>query len=113
MGNALNKEPVIDKRLTGAQSLLIDQGDRLEYGKRMALEAEGIAIDTMTTLKKQREQIQRSSYGARDISENLGKSNKMISAMQRRALTNKMIMIAIIGMLIMTILVVFYMKFIK
>ncbi|CAG9330707.1 unnamed protein product [Blepharisma stoltei] len=113
MGQALKNEPVQDKRLTESHKLLADQGDRLEQGKKMALESESIAINTMTTLKMQREQIYRASYGAQDISENLGKSNKMIAAMHRRALTNKMIMIAIIILLVMTIVVVFYMKFLK
>jgi vesicle transport through interaction with t-SNAREs protein 1 len=97
-------------KLLGAQQMMIDQGLKLDQGKRLALEAEGVAIDTMNNLKMQREQIYRTSNNVREIGENLGKSNRLITTMTRRAMTNKLTMIGIIALLVLAICVVFYLK---
>jgi vesicle transport through interaction with t-SNAREs protein 1 len=64
----------------------------------------------MNNLKMQREQIYRTSNNVREIGENLGKSNRLITTMTRRAMTNKLTMIGIIALLVLAICVVFYLK---
>ncbi|CAG9326559.1 unnamed protein product [Blepharisma stoltei] len=102
---------VHDQKLAKVQNLALDQRSRLENGKKVALETEGIAIDTMTSLKAQRDVIANSTTGAREISRDLGKSNNLINTMQRRSIANKLIMFGIIFLLIATIGVVVYEKF--
>ena len=97
-------------KLLGGQQMMIDQGLKLNQGKRLALEAEGIAIDTMNNLKVQREQIYKTSNNVQEIGENLGKSNRILTTMTRRAMTNKLTMIGIILMLVLAICIVFYLK---
>lgn len=102
-----------DQKLAQKQNLFLDQGSRLESGKRVALEAEGTAIDTMNILKVQRDQLSKANTGAREISRDLGKSNHLINTMNRRNVANRLIMIGVFVFLIVTLAVVFYEKNVK
>mmetsp|Transcript_8663 Transcript_8663/g.16936 ORF Transcript_8663/g.16936 Transcript_8663/m.16936 type:complete len:216 (-) Transcript_8663:23-670(-) len=90
--------------------LLLDQNARLEEGRRAALEAEGLAIGSMHALKGQRDQIHKMTQNAHEINDNLGGSNKLLTTMQRRAITNKLTMVGIVAMLLLAIGLVIYFK---
>ena len=98
------------KSLLKSHELAIDQGMRLERSRQSAMESENIAIATMTTLKGQREQILRSTKSAGEIGDNVSKSNRILTTMTRQTLTNKLIMLGVIGLLILSIIVVAYYK---
>lgn len=100
----------IEVKLNSSTALLERQGDNLELSKRVSLESEQIASSTMTVLKTQRSQLQKSSSNAKEIQENLSKSNRMITSIQRRSLTNKLIMLCIIFLLIISILLIGFIK---
>ncbi|OMJ73315.1 hypothetical protein SteCoe_28030 [Stentor coeruleus] len=100
----------MEEKAKSTTALLENQGKTLEFGKSLSLESESIAAFTMTNLKNQRNQLEKSVCGSKEIKENLEKSNKLISSMQRRAITNKLIMICVIFLLVVTILIVLCMK---
>ena len=100
----------VKQRLHHSNDMIIDQNQRLEESQRTAYETERLAIDTMGTLREQRDIINRASSGVKATNENLSKSNRLITGMSRRAMTNKLIMVVIIIMLIIAILLVIYIK---
>jgi 6-phosphogluconate dehydrogenase len=101
----------IDEKVKTSSALLEKQGATLELGKKVSLESEAIAAHTMASLKNQRSQLMKTSSGAKEIGDNLQKSSKFISALQRRSITNKLIMICIIFLLAIAIILVAFHKF--
>ena len=83
---------------------------KLESSRKIALEAESTAIETMTNLRGQRETIKRASMGVQGISSNLTKSNKIITTMTRRAIANKIVMLIVIILILAAIGIVIYVK---
>lgn len=100
----------LEVKLNSSAALLDKQGENLELSKMVSLESEQIASNTMTVLKSQRHQLQKSSTNAKEIQENLSKSSRMITSIQRRSLTNKLIMLCIIFLLILSILLISFIK---
>ena len=98
------------RSLLKAHELAVDQTSRLERSRQSALESEGIAIATMSTLQSQREQILRSTKSAGEVGDNLSKSNRLLTTMSRHALTNKLIMLAVIALLVLAIMITAYYK---
>lgn len=96
--------------LLASQKLAADQGYKLQEGVRVALEVEGVAIDTMNQLKIQRDKINHASGGAREVSDNLSQGNRLINTMTKRAFTNKLIMLGLVGLLLLAIGLVLYFK---
>ena len=90
--------------------MAMEQHAKLEQGKRTALEAEGVAIETMKNLQGQREQLERASYNNRDIADNLSRSNKLITTMTKRAIANKAIMFGVIALMVLLMIFIVYMK---
>jgi hypothetical protein len=95
--------------------LLADQNSRIEHGRRLAVESEGIAASSLQSLKTQRDQITKMTYNvrvpqARSITDNLGGSNKLLSGMQRSALTNKLALMGVVCLLVLVIVLVIYYK---
>lgn len=103
----------IEEKAKSTTALLDSQGKTLEFSKSLSLESESIAAFTMTNLKNQRNQLEKSAHGSKEIKGNLEKSNKLINSMQRRAITNKLIMICVIFLLVVAILMVLCVKIIN
>ena len=102
----------IEAKVKSTTVLLEKQGSTLELGKKLSLESEAIASNTMEVLRNQRNQLNKATYGAKEIGENLQKSNKLINSIQRRAMTNKLVMICIVFLLCIAIIMVGVMKII-
>lgn len=100
----------IEQKYKSTTALLEKQGSTLELGKKLSLESEAIATNTMETLRNQRNQLNKATTGAKDVRDNLETSNKLINSIQRRAITNKLIMVCIIFLLSLTILMVGILK---
>ena len=83
---------------------------RLEQGKKMALEAEGSAIDTMNQLKIQRETLDRAIVNNREIGDGLSQGHRVLNNIARKSIQNKLIMFGIAILLISTIVVLVYIK---
>ena len=83
---------------------------RLEQGKKMALEAEGSAIDTMNQLKIQRETLDRAIVNNREIGDGLSQGHRFLNNIARKSIQNKLIMFGIAILLISTIVVLVYIK---
>ena len=96
----------LEVQIENSKNLLERQGSTLELGKKMSLESEKIAGFTMENLRNQRNQLNKSTFGVKEIRENLGKSNKLINSLQRKATTNKLIMICIIILLFFSIIMI-------
>lgn len=113
MGSRINGDGLPqDNRvsLLSSQKLAAEQGYKLHEGVRVALEVEGVAIDTMNQLKVQRDKITHASANAREVSDNLSQGNRLINTMTKRAFTNKLITLGLIGLLIGAIGLVLYFK---
>ena len=96
----------VQEKVSSSTALLAKQGTTLELGKKLSLESEAIAAGTMEALRNQRNQLNKAANGSKEIAGNLTKSNKLISAIQRRAVTNKLIMLCIIFLLITAIIMI-------
>ena len=100
----------IESKLKSSTSLLQNQGDNLEMSKRVSLESESIASNTMVVLRNQRSQLQKAKTNSSEVNENISKSSRAINSMQRHSLTNKLIMVLIIFLLIVSILLIGLLK---
>lgn len=83
---------------------------KLEQGKRSALEAEGIAIETMNQLKNQREVIDRAIGNNREIGDGLSQGHRILNNITRRNIQSKLIMFGIAILLVSTIIFLVYIK---
>ena len=83
---------------------------KLEQGKRSALEAEGIAIETMNQLKNQREVIDRAIGNNREIGDELSQGHRILNNITRRNIQSKLIMFGIAILLVSTIIFLVYIK---
>jgi myosin heavy subunit len=100
----------IDSQVKSSTSLLEKQGENLDLSKKLSLESESIASNTMVVLRNQRNQLQKSKTNAKEINENISKSNRAINSMTRHSMTNKLIMVLIIFLLILSILLIGFIK---
>ncbi|CAF0881666.1 unnamed protein product [Brachionus calyciflorus] len=82
--------------------------NNLENGYRMVLESEETGKTILSDLFGQREQMQRSRDRLREVNMNLGKSSRVVGAMTRKALQNKLILIGLCAFLILTVVFVLY-----
>ena len=82
--------------------------NNLENGYRMVLESEETGKNILTDLFGQREQMTRARDRLREVNSNLGKSSRVVGAMTRKALQNKLILIGMTGFLILTVIFVIY-----
>ena len=83
---------------------------KLEQGKKVALEAEGSAIDTMNQLRIQRDVLDRASSNNREIGDGLSQGHRVLNNITRRNIQNKLILFGIAILLIGTIVFLTYIK---
>ncbi|XP_071506351.1 vesicle transport through interaction with t-SNAREs homolog 1A-like [Diadema antillarum] len=77
---------------------------KLEAGYRMTVETEQLGQDILDNLHKDREKIERSRNRLRDMDATVGQSSRVLSAMMRRILQNRVILL-ILGLIILTIII--------
>ena len=80
----------------------------LENGYRIVLESEEAGKNILSDLFSQREQMERSRDRLREINSNLGKSSRIVTAMTRKILQNKIILFGLCAFLIVFVLFVIY-----
>eukprot|EP00667_Euglena_gracilis_P021387 EG_transcript_23411 len=85
----------------------------LASSKRVAAECEAIGQDIMTNLGQQRDTIERSTNMVRETNAELTRASKGIGLMQRRALTNKLIVAFIILGLLVAIGIIVWFKWLR
>eukprot|EP00669_Euglena_mutabilis_P002983 TRINITY_DN13819_c0_g1_i1.p1 TRINITY_DN13819_c0_g1~~TRINITY_DN13819_c0_g1_i1.p1 ORF type:complete len:222 (-),score=103.82 TRINITY_DN13819_c0_g1_i1:131-796(-) len=81
--------------------------------KRIAAECETIGQDIMTSLGRQRDTIERTTNMVSETSAELSRASKGITLMQRRSVTNKLILALVILGLLAAIAVIIWFKFLR
>ncbi len=97
-------------RLLNATDKLKQTGQRIQEGKKTLLETEELGVSILQDLHKQRETIVRTRDTLHGADENIGKSRRILTAMGKRAMANKVMMGGIIGILAMMILLIIVVK---
>uniref|UniRef100_A0AAY3ZU83 t-SNARE coiled-coil homology domain-containing protein n=1 Tax=Denticeps clupeoides TaxID=299321 RepID=A0AAY3ZU83_9TELE len=92
---------------------LNEASQSIERSSRIAAESEQIGTDIIEELGGQREQLERSRDRLVHTGENLSKSRKVLRAMSRRLVTNKLLLGVIILMELAILGAVVYLKFFR
>ncbi|XP_059209238.1 vesicle transport through interaction with t-SNAREs homolog 1B [Centropristis striata] len=85
----------------------------IERSQRIAAETDQIGTDIIEELGGQREQLDRTRNRLVDTGENLSRSRKILRAMSRRLVTNKLLLAVIIIMELAILGAVVYLKFFR
>lgn len=87
---------------------LLKMNNNLENGYRMVIESEETGKNILSDLFSQREQMQRARDRLREVNNNLGKSSRVVGAMARRALQNKLVLLGMSLLLVLIVIFVIY-----
>lgn len=98
--------------LQGTESLN-NASQSIERSQRIAAETENIGTDIIEELGEQREQLDRARNRLVNTGENLSRSRKILRAMSRRIVTNKLLLGVIILMELAILGAVVYLKFFR
>ncbi|KAM7376289.1 hypothetical protein PAMP_006032 [Pampus punctatissimus] len=98
--------------LQGTESLN-NASQSIERSQRIAAETEHIGTDIIEELGEQREQLDRTRNRLVNTGENLSRSRKILRAMSRRLMTNKLLLGVIILMELAILGAVIYLKFFR
>ncbi len=93
-------------RLLTAQDKLKQTGDRIKEGKKTLLETEELGVSILQDLHKQRETIVHTRDTLHGADENIGRSRRILTAMSRRAMQNKIMLGGIALILVFAIIIV-------
>uniref|UniRef100_A0A673YWS2 Vesicle transport through interaction with t-SNAREs 1B n=1 Tax=Salmo trutta TaxID=8032 RepID=A0A673YWS2_SALTR len=85
----------------------------IERSQRIAAETDQIGVDIIEELGEQREQLDRTRDRLANTGENLSRSRKILRAMSRRLMTNKLLLSVIILMELAILGAVVYLKFFR
>jgi vesicle transport through interaction with t-SNAREs protein 1 len=115
LGGRTTEEIAADERtrlLAGTQRLE-QHSQSIARSKRIAAECEDVGQDIMQNLGRQREGIERSINMVRETNAEVTRAGKGITIMQRRAMTNKLILALIIISLVAAILLIVWFKYLR
>lgn len=98
--------------LQGSESLN-NATQSIERSQRLAAETDQIGTDIIEELGEQREQLDRTRNRLVNTGENLSRSRKILRAMSRRVMTNKLLLGVIILMELAILGAVVYLKFFR
>lgn len=98
--------------LQGTESLN-NASQSIERSQRIAEETDQIGTDIIEELGQQREQLDRTKSRLENTGENLSRSRKILRAMSRRLMTNKLLLAVIILMELGILGAVIYLKFFR
>lgn len=85
-------------------------GDKIQHGKKQLLESEELGANILQDLHRQRETITHARDTLYSTDETIGRSRKILSAMARRAVQNKLILGVVGVILLVAIILVIYFK---
>ncbi|XP_078089460.1 vesicle transport through interaction with t-SNAREs homolog 1B isoform X2 [Mustelus asterias] len=115
-----NTENEQSNYLSSQRALLLQGTDRLnratqsiDRSHRIAAETDHIGSDIIEELGGQREQLERSKDRLINTGENLSRSRKVLRAMSRRVMTNKLLLGIIILLEVSILAAVVYVKFFR
>uniref|UniRef100_A0A673C505 Vesicle transport through interaction with t-SNAREs 1B n=1 Tax=Sphaeramia orbicularis TaxID=375764 RepID=A0A673C505_9TELE len=103
---------VFDERQGEAEEV-VSCSHCIERSQRIAAETENIGTDIIEELGEQREQLDRARNRLVNTGENLSRSRKILRAMSRRIVTNKLLLGVIILMELAILGAVVYLKFFR
>lgn len=101
------------ERLLATTDRINNTGERIRQSKQTLLETEELGVNILQDLHRQRDTIVHSRDTLHGVDDNITKSRKILSVMARRIMQNKAIMMGIILLLVGSIGMVVYFKFIK
>lgn len=87
--------------------------ESLARSERTALETEAIGVEVVSNLGTQRETLERARNRLEDIDQGLTRTQSILNTMNRRVLTNKLLLILIIVSECGILASLVYLKFIK
>jgi len=97
-------------RLLMSTERLNQSGERIKESKRTLLETEDLGVSILQDLASQRQTLLHAHDTLHSVDDNVGKSRRILNSMTRRLSRNKWIMGSIIGVLILAIILVIYVK---
>jgi vesicle transport through interaction with t-SNAREs protein 1 len=111
-GMANHANPTHDQRgrLLMSTERLNHSGERIKESKRTLLETEELGVSILQDLASQRQTLLHAQNTLHGVDDNIGKSRRILNSMSRRMSRNKWIMGSIIGVLILAIVLVIYVK---
>merc|ERR1712176_1401981 len=101
------------ERLLATTDRINRTGDNIRQSKQTLLETEELGVSILQDLHRQRETITHARDTLHGVDYNITKSRKILSVMARRIIQNKAIMFGIMLLLVGSIGLVVYFKFIK
>ncbi|XP_050375678.1 vesicle transport v-SNARE 12-like isoform X1 [Argentina anserina] len=97
-------------RLLMGTERINQSSDRIKASRRTALETEELGVSILQDLHQQRQSLLHASNTLHGVDETITKSKKVLVAMTRKLSRNKWIMGSIVGVLVLAILLVLYLK---
>jgi vesicle transport through interaction with t-SNAREs protein 1 len=110
MGDYVNPTHDQRGRLLMSTERLNQSGERIKESKRTLLETEELGVSILQDLASQRQTLLHAHDTLHSVDDNVGKSRRILNSMTRRMSRNKWIMGSIIGVLILAIVLVIYVK---
>ncbi|XP_061988687.1 vesicle transport v-SNARE 13-like [Rosa rugosa] len=97
-------------RLLMTTERINQSSDRIKASRRTVLETEELGVTILQDLHQQRQSLLHSSNNLHAVDETITNSKKVLVAMTRRMSRNKWIMGSIVGVLVLAILLILYLK---
>mmetsp|Transcript_14501 Transcript_14501/g.24803 ORF Transcript_14501/g.24803 Transcript_14501/m.24803 type:complete len:249 (+) Transcript_14501:3-749(+) len=102
----------LDQRtsLLNDRRTLQDGSDRLQNARAISERTEQIGADVLTNLDSQRNQLIRADDALSNVDGDLSRSRRILRAMDRRVMTNKLVLVCIIIALMGLIVLIIYLR---
>lgn len=97
-------------RLLMTTERINQSSDRIKASRRTMLETEELGVSIVQDLHQQRQSLLYASNTLHGVDETISKSKKVLVAMTRRMSRNKWIMGSIVGVVVLAILLIIYLK---
>ncbi|KAK9926048.1 hypothetical protein M0R45_023302 [Rubus argutus] len=97
-------------RLLMTTERINQSSDRIKASRRTMLETEELGVSIVQDLHQQRQSLLYASNTLHGVDETISKSKKVLVAMTRRMSRNKWIMGSIVGVVVLAILLILYLK---
>lgn len=94
--------------MLAATERLQKTSDRLQVGKQQLAETEELGVSILSDLARQRETILHARDTLHGADDNISKARRVLGAMSKRIVANKIIMFAISACLLLGIVLIIY-----
>lgn len=96
------------ERLLKTNESLAAQNDTLEHARRVMAETEDVALEITSELGRNREKIQSAHGRVRDVSGLTNQARRIVQSMSRREVQQKLALLIMSFLIVMTFLIVIY-----